>query len=649
MIQSRQLAAIMFTDIVGYTAIMGSDEKKAFALLKKNRELQKPLIEQFNGRWIKEIGDGVLASFPTVTDAAHCAGSIHQACLDVDGLRLRIGIHLGEVIFENDDVFGDGVNIASRLQALAPIGGTWVSESVHLNLVNKNDIQTKFLREETLKNVQYPVKVYEMIITSFPASARTQVKELTNITQEKSIAVLPFVNMSNDPEQEFFSDGMSEEILNSLSHIKELKVAGRTSSFQFKGKNIDLREVGHKLGVNNVLEGSVRKHGNRLRITAQLINVEDGFHLWSERYDRDIDDIFAIQDEIALAITEKLKLTLLKNDLELLTKTHTQNTMAHSSYLKGRYEWNKRTKDGFLKSIEYFNQAIEEDAQYSLAYAGMADSYSLLCAYHILSPEASISKAKNAADKAIKINSNLAEAHEAIGHIELLSGFNWKQAEDSYKKAIELNSSYATARQRYALLLAIMGRNNEAIDEIMKAKELDPLSRIINTDVALIHLLTGNPGKAKNMCEEVLRIDPAFSVALFVLGLTYEVIDNAEAAVTHFQQALNTSNNNPIALSALAHAYAISGKNSEALHLLKELEILSDHQFVSPYCLASVYAGFGKSDEVFEKLNKAIEMKSGWMIHLHFSTDPRFNNLKNDARYSALLKRIHMLQEHFQD
>ncbi|MBA2561742.1 MAG: adenylate/guanylate cyclase domain-containing protein, partial [Chitinophagaceae bacterium] len=306
--QLRQLAAIMFTDIVGYTALMGEDEQKAFELLKKNRLLQKPLIEQNNGRWIKELGDGVLASFTTVSDAVNTAIKIQEACNLSKDFLLRIGIHHGEVVFEDDDIFGDAVNIASRLQALAPVGSIWISESVNNNVSNKKEIKTKFVRTETLKNVKEPVRVYEIIINDNDLESFNAITgKPENYVFDKSIAVLPFVNMSNDPEQEYFSDGMAEEIINSLVHIQDLKVAGRMSSFQFKGSKKDLREVGEKLGVGNVLEGSVRKQGNRLRITAQLINVQDGFHLWSEKYDRNMDDIFAIQDEISLAITEQLK------------------------------------------------------------------------------------------------------------------------------------------------------------------------------------------------------------------------------------------------------------------------------------------------------------------------------------------------------
>jgi len=682
--QSRQLAAIMFTDIVGYTALMGADEQKAFELLRKNREIQKPQIKHFNGTWIKEIGDGVLASFHTVTDAVLCAGAIHKACSTVDGLQLRIGIHLGEVVFEDNDVFGDGVNIASRLQALAPIGRTWVSESVYKNVFNKKEIITEFIREENLKNVSEPVKIYSVMVEGNVDYQREALQDLkkgntiipaknkkiffgiatlliiaallswyfifyqkqvlsssNNNALEKSIAVLPFVNMSGDQEQEYFSDGLSEELLNLLSKIPDLKVISRTSSFSFKGKNVDVRKIGETLGVGYILEGSVRKSGNTIRITAQLIEARNGTHLWSGTYDRNIEDIFKVQDEISMAVVQQLKIKLLIANNTAVT----ENSVAYSFYLKGKYEWGKRTREGFLKSIDYFNQSIQEDPQYSLAYAGMADSYTLLCGYHILSPEASISKAKSAAEKAMQLNPTLAEAFEATGHIEFLADVNWQKAEDNYKQAIQLNPSFATARQRYALMLATQGRFAEAIEEIKKAQELDPLSKIINTDVGLVHLLMGNADKAIDKCKEVLEIDSVFSVALFVQGLAYEQSGKTESAITNFRQAVNASNNNPISKSALGHALAISGNKTETLKILQELENSSDQQYVSPYCMATIYAGLGKPDEVFKWLNKAVDKKSVWMIHLHFSADPRFKEFKTDKRYQELLKRIKMVKE----
>src|SRR6266487_3056976 len=278
MSSSRQLAAIMFTDIVGYTALMGEDEQKAFELLRKNRQLQKSIIEKFNGTWIKELGDCVLASFHTVTDAVLCASAIQQSCMHTPDLKLRIGIHQGEVVFEDNDVFGDGVNIASRLQALAPIGGIWISESIYNNIANKKDIKTKFVRAEILKNVKEPIRVYEVITNdneqdqlSFSISAKSK------ILLEKSIAVLPFVDMSSAHDQEYLGDGLAEELINVLSQLQELKVIGRTSSFSFKETKTDLKAIGKTLNANTILEGSIQKSGNRIRITTQLINAEDGY------------------------------------------------------------------------------------------------------------------------------------------------------------------------------------------------------------------------------------------------------------------------------------------------------------------------------------------------------------------------------------
>ncbi len=396
MAPSRQLAAIMFTDIIGYNALMETDEQNALGLLNKGRQIQQSLIESHGGKWIKAFRDGDLASFNTATEAVQTAILIQRQCKNTPGLDLRIGIHLGEVMFENNDAVGDGVNIATMLTGQATAGGICISGSVHDNVANKNSISTVFLREEKLKYVNDPVKIYQVIVDSvdvgYSTSSFNQEKRSTKLTG-RSIAVLPFVNMSNDPEQEYFSDGMSEEILNSLTHIKDLKVSGHTSSFQFKGKKINLQELGEKLNVSTVLEGSIRKQGNRVRITVQLMDTMNGYNLWSERYDREIDDIFAIQDEIALAITEKLEITLRENEKAILYKKPTANHEAYDLYLKGRFYFNKRG-GGILKGLDYFEQALKKDPELTLAYAGMADAYCMLSLYCVLPPHLAMPKAK---------------------------------------------------------------------------------------------------------------------------------------------------------------------------------------------------------------------------------------------------------------
>ena len=296
----RQLACIMFTDIVGYTALMGEDEHKAFSVLKRNREIQRPIIEKFGGRWIKELGDGILATFTSVTDSVLASAAIQIASQTETNFQLRIGLHLSEVIFENGDVFGDGVNIAARIQSLADVGGILISETVQKNLTNKRGIETKLLGDEKLKNVKEAITLYEIIITDdYIAESIPEIKQEATAPIGKSIAVMPFVNLSKDEEQEYFSEGIAEEIIVTLSSIKNLKVVGRRSSFQFKGGTTPVAEIGKILNVSTILEGSVRRHGKGLRIYAELINIEDGCQLWAEKYDREITDMYEIQDDIA--------------------------------------------------------------------------------------------------------------------------------------------------------------------------------------------------------------------------------------------------------------------------------------------------------------------------------------------------------------
>jgi len=363
MSSTRQLAAIMFTDIVGYTALMGDDEQKAFDLLNKNRQLQKPIIEQYGGRWIKELGDGVMASFATATDAVQCAISIQQACNNIPGLQLRIGIHLGDVVFEDNDVFGDGVNIASRLQAIASPGSIYISEAIHNNIANKKEINTKYVRAETLKNVKESVRIYEVnsgdanTLHSWkrknkkPSPKRKKIifgtiglflllvllgyffiinKNNGNDKkpEENSIAVLYFDNMSGDSTQEYFSDGMTEEIISRLSGISGLKVKSRTSVLQYKNQTKTAKQIAQELGVNNIIGGSVRKQENKVLITAQLINGVTEENIWSETYPREMKDVFEVQSDIAQQIVRKFQLNLSKADKKRLETAPTLNTEA---------------------------------------------------------------------------------------------------------------------------------------------------------------------------------------------------------------------------------------------------------------------------------------------------------------------------------
>ena len=643
MSQSRQLAAIMFTDIVGYTALMGIDEEKAFDLLRKNRQIQKPIILRYNGLWIKELGDGVLASFSNVTDAVLCAGSIQKATAGIDDLQLRIGIHLGDVVFENDDVFGDGVNIASRLLAQAEAGCICASESVHSNVANKKGITTNFLREEILKNVKEPVRIYEVSVDPSVISEQTVetkqssqqdgISEKTVRIHEKSIAVLPFVNMSNDPDQEYFSDGITEEILNSLAHVKDMRVAGHSSSFHFKGKNIDLREIGQKLNVKTVLEGSIRKQGNKLRITAQLINVDDGFHIWSERYDREMDDIFAIQDEIAFAITEKLKITLQENEKAIINKNPTDNKEAYDLYLKGRFYFNKRGP-GIIKGLEFFQLALEKDPALTLAYTGMADAYCMLALYCVIPPHDAMPKARQYAEKAIQLHSFDAEAYTAQAFVSTFYDWNWKEAKKGFQRVLTTNPNHAPAHYWYSYYLSfIEGNNEEAINEAKKAAEiLEPLVPISHHILAFIYINAGQFEKGLYASKMAIELDTSFYPGYRDLGLCLAGLNRYEEAIEALKTAVILSLRQPLPLIELSWVYLLSGNESEIQKISDELIMRSQTEYISAAlmsCIAYYSKNYDKAvaylEQAFEQRDSTLPFMKAHIIGAFLRSDPRFH------------------------
>ena len=446
--------------------------------------------------------------------------------------------------------------------------------------------------------------------------------------------------MSNDPEQEYFSDGMAEEILNSLSHLKELKVAGRSSSFQFKGKNIDLREVGEKLGVSTVLEGSVRKQGNRLRITAQLINVEDGFHFWSEKYDRNMDDIFAIQDEIALAITEHLKITLLENDRELITKSSTQNAEAYELYLRGRFHVNRRG-NSILKGLQYFKQAISVDPNYALAYAGYGDANMIATFYSFFRGKEVMKEIKSATERAIKLDPSLGEPYCTLGSYYPYFEWNWLEGRKSARKAIELSPRYAQAYSWYALITLcwVEGRFDEAVEQGQIAIRLEPLSAIDHADLAWTFLTARRFDEALTIAKTGIELDTNSFLSHRIAGLCYLQLERYDDAINALKHLLEISNRHQHAVTALIWAYCCSGKMEQGKKLMKELEKRSATEYI-----AGTYAGLsaaylGDLNGAFNHLEKAYNDHDPILAQLKYAPYVP-DALRNDRRFQSLLDRI---------
>jgi len=472
-------------------------------------------------------------------------------------------------------------------------------------------------------------------IRSYPGSKAVKSKIAS------SIAVLPFTDLSPGKDQEYFCDGMAEELINALTQLGKLKVASRTSSFQFKGTGVDIREIGKKLEVAVVLEGSIRKAGNRVRITAQLIDITDGYHVWSEKFDRDLDDIFSIQDEIALAIVEKLKLKLLGVEKAKLTKRHTENQEAYSHYLKGRFFWNKRFEGGLLQAMDCFRQAIDMDPIFALAYVAMAECYCDIGFFGYAPPHDIYPKGKAAANKALEIDNELGEAHVSLGWIKTFYDWDWPGAEREFQKAIKLCPYYATAHSWYGWSLCVVGRFDEAVSESEKALNLDPVSLMINAIYGLVLGLNGQHDEAVEQCQKTIKMDPNFTFGHVNLGHVYGFIA-ARGEEKYWNSAIaelqKVAKGWSYAQGTLGMAYGISGQAKKAKEVLKHLEELSQKRFVSPAHIMFVYIGLNNWDKTFEYAEKALEIQASMLVFLkHW---PTLENVRSDPRGQALLKKM---------
>jgi serine/threonine-protein kinase len=455
---------------------------------------------------------------------------------------------------------------------------------------------------------------------------------------EISIAVLPFENMSNDPEQEFFSEGISEEIINMLAQVPGLQVAGRTSSFTFKGKNQDLRTIGEKLNVNYILEGSIRKSENKIRITAQLIKVTDGYHIWSEKYDRPLEDIFDIQDEISLAILNAIKIKLFGVAKEVLIKKYTDNPEAYQLYLQGRFYYNKYTVDGFNKAIDYYNAAIKIEPDYALAYAGIATSYMALWIYNYLPPEKCLPQMKQAAEHSLQLDDAIAESHLAIARMKMSYEWDFAAATIEYQKAIELNPNFSEAHVFYALCMCFLGNYTEAVKQASIANRLDPFSLFINFNVANVYWMAGDYEKEVEYGRSMVEMEPDFYGGHYQIGRGLMHFKRYQEAVSEIEISVH-QNYRSFTLFRLGLIFGVMGEKVKAREVLEEMENLKSTQSVGNYEMGVVYMALGEFDNAFQYFNKAIEMHEGLMLYFKY-TSRSFPEFERDPRTKLLLDKI---------
>jgi serine/threonine-protein kinase len=449
--------------------------------------------------------------------------------------------------------------------------------------------------------------------------------------KDSCIAVLPFANMSGDKDNEYFSDGLAEEILNALTKLPELRVVARTSAFAFRGKDQDIRGIGETLGATHVLEGSVRKAGNRVRVTAQLIGIRDGCHLWSERYDREMTDIFAIQDEISEAIVNVLKLKLARTVRRPVTPA------AFEAYLRGRYFWNKRTESDLNRSIEYFNQALALDPGYALAHAGLADAFIVLGVFGLRAPSDAYPKAKAAALRAIDFDATLAEAYDSLGHVKAALDWDLPGAEQDYKRALELNPNYPSAGRGYGYILSLMQRHEEALAQLKGARDLDPLSMSVNAFLGLVSMKARRYDQGIAASRVAVELDPNNPQGHWILARALDAANQLPEALAEAEKAASLSGGSQPYNGHLGYAYARIGDRDRALEIVRKMQELAKTRYISAYYLALIYATLGEPDLALASLEKAYEERDTRLLEVF---DPAFDILRSDVRFQDLVRRI---------
>jgi TolB-like protein/class 3 adenylate cyclase/Tfp pilus assembly protein PilF len=681
--RTRQLVAIMFTDIQGYTALMQHDEEQALQSREKHRQVFNTVTEKHKGKVLQYYGDGTLSIFDSAIEAVLCGIELQLGFQNHPVIPVRIGIHTGDIIFSEEEIIGDGVNVASRIESLAVAGSILISDKVYDEIKNQGSIQTAPLKVFKLKNVDRPIAVYAianagLVVpqaediqgkTDPNAPAQTQKQKTNGFMSrkrvwfaflialilavalilylkfgagsaqlnpiEKSIAVLPFVNMSGDPAQEYFSDGITEEIINGLAQIQNLKVSGRTSSFAFKGKEVKLSHIAEELNVNTILEGSVQKADNRIRITVQLINAADEYHIWSEHYDRELDDIFALQDDISAQVVKKMRITLADEGDHVPKRKPTDNMEAYELLLQGRY-YREQGVEGLEKARNCLEKAIELDPGFAYAYGELAGTWFLLSVYKFVPPEEGFSKVFEFGKKGVELDPNLPKRHLGLAHYYFWVEWNWDAALAEYQKEMALGSPPDIFHPQY--LAFIEGNFDAALTEARAIIASDPLNIELLRTLAELYSLAGRLEEARAVLNKILELNPAYSEAYRLTGVTYLYEGNFDEALNYFEKAAGISPGKGYTSTNIIIALAASGQKEEARRLFSELMESDASKLLYAFEIANIYFILGETDKVFEWLNKAYDKREFWLVSLN--VDPGWDPLRPDPRWQQLMDKM---------
>jgi TolB-like protein/class 3 adenylate cyclase/Tfp pilus assembly protein PilF len=678
---ATRLAAVWFADIVGYSRLASRDEKAALGLVDVLRSVLNETLQQYDGRLVKLMGDGALVEFASADAAVRSALDLVRRFAERGGAlvpasRLRVGVHVGEVAPGPDgDLYGDGVNTAARLQQSAGPGEVVVSEDVWRSLRQRPDHRFTPLGQRRLKGLAVSVRIFraepaEAVLRPWDgpvgwlrravrrrAVVYAAVASLVGLAGYgllswdrasggpdsaggiTSLAVLPLANLNPDTESEYFADGMTEELISALSRVEGLRVVSRTSAFTFKGRNADVREVGEELGVGSVLEGSVRRAGNQLRITVQLVDTRNGYQLWSDTYDRELADVFAIQEEISQAVVRALGSRLGAAGSSAsrgpLARTGTDDLGAYELYLQGRYLTNKWGEESVRRGIAYFERAIEKDPDFARAYAGLADAYMWLLWDG--SVQEALPLAREAAQRALELDDSLSEAHYANARVASEIDWDWPTAEEEFRRALELDPANGEARHRYAHLLVALQRYAEATAESRRLIELDPLNAEWHHHLGWNYLFSGQYDLAEAPYRKALELDPNVLAGRAYLGVLLVKQARFPEAIEMFQEDIERHGANGETLSHLAWGHAMAGDRAAARAILADINRRGIR--VAAWRRAYVHAALGEKDHAFEWLEQAFVERRALF---QFARDPRFDPLRDDPRFAQIVRRMNL-------
>jgi adenylate cyclase len=686
--RTRRLVAIMFTDMVGFTALGQRDEPLSLALLDEQTQLVRPSLQRYNGREVKTMGDAFLVEFTNALDAVRCACDIQKLARDFNQsrpsdrrIRLRIGLHLGDVEeAAGGDIFGDSVSVASRIEPLAEDGGVCLTRQVYDQVRNKFDLKFMSLGVKSLKNVIIPVEVYKVVMPWEQQDRDNDNEEETEegrshkredeqeghaeprqglhhhpplqqrpppqrfafsspppqLGDRTRIAVLPLVSMSPNPGDEYFADGLTEELIGVLSKIRELSVISRTSVMQYKGKRESIAEVRRELRAGTIIEGSVRKAGNRVRVTIQMIDAAEDRHIWVENYDRELEDIFSVQTDIAGRVAEALRVELLAGDREQMREPPTKNTEAHVLYLRGVYEGAKGSPADIERAIQYFESAVAKDPQFAEAYVEMAYDY-VGIAGESIPPSEAIPKAKEALEHAFALGAGLAGAHNAQATISFQYDWDWVKAEENFRAAIRLNPSLAEAHDWYGRFMASLGRFDEALAEMRRAYELDPASPFVMLRFGLVQWMAGDNKSARELFVRVAERHPTFVRAHVGLAFLNAMEGRKEEALRETEYIV-TLDDSAFFRATQAMVLAYLGQKEAVRHVLEQMLAGRYKGYASPGNIGWLYYLLGDGENGYEWMRRAydehdvtIPMQYRWPILGALRDDPRLVDLMRQA------------------